>query len=354
MTHHFVGPLTAAIDVFYVEGLSQLGIPDANLRSDPSFTLANEENRPIYVPASTIDPATGAVSMNASRVHPEFGEVSVVRSFLKSRTRQATVGVSGETKRGLSLDASYTYTNARDQSLGFEGEGPDDNTFGNPNIPYWGRADEERRHLFEATATVPIRESVELAVVARLMSGAPFSARLATDVNGDGTRNDRSFVFDPYAVTTDSASAAVAAGMRQLLATGPATARECLPKQFGHPAERNACSGPWVPGLDLRLTMTPKVSFAQRLTLSATALNALVGIDELLHGRDNIHGWGQDASIDQRLLFVTGFDPATSSFRYRVNQHFGAASGALNPFRIPFILSLQARIALGGKSGRGK
>jgi hypothetical protein len=139
--------------------------------------------------------------------------------------------------------------------------------------------------------------------------------------------------------------------MKQLLATGPATARQCLPHQFGNPAERNGCSGPWVPGFDMKLTASPRVRFAQRLTLSLTAINTLVGVDELLHGRDNIRGWGQDASVDQRLLFVTGFDPGTQTFRYRVNQHFGAASGALNPFRIPFVLSLQARVALGGKGG---
>jgi hypothetical protein len=102
-------------------------------------------------------------------------------------------------------------------------------------------------------------------------------------------------------------------------------------------------------GLDLKFSYKPKVDFAHRLTLSLTALNTLVGLDELLHGTNGIHGWGQDASIDQRLLFVTGFDNATQTFKYQVNQHFGAASGALNPFRIPFALSLQARIDLGGK-----
>jgi hypothetical protein len=91
------------------------------------------------------------------------------------------------------------------------------------------------------------------------------------------------------------------------------------------------------------------VAFAQKLTVSLRALNALVGLDELMHGANSIHGWGQEASVDQRLLFVTGFDPASGTFRYRVNQHFGAASGALNPFRVPFVLSLQARMTLGGR-----
>ena len=346
-THHLVGPFNAALDLFYVSGVSQLGIPDVNLRPDPYFTLGNEADRPIYVPASSIDPMTGAVSINASRLNPAFGGVSEVRSFLRSRTRQATLSISGESANGFGVDASYTYTNSRDQSLGYEGEGPDDNAFGNPNVPVWGRADGERRHQAEASVTVPVRTWMELAVITRLVSGFPFSARLATDINGDGQRNDRAFVFDPAAPWTDTS---VATAMRQLLATGTSTARQCLPRQFGRPAQRNGCTGPWVPGLDLKLTTKPNWKFARRATLSLTALNTLVGLDELLHGASNIHGWGQDASVDQRLLFVTGFDPGSQTFKYRVNQHFGAASGALNPFRIPFVLSLQARLEWGGKS----
>jgi hypothetical protein len=348
-THRLIGPFTAALDLFYIEGVSQLGIPDLNLRPDPYFTLGNEAGRPIYVPASSIDPATGAVSINASRLHPEFGQVSEVRSFLRSRTRQATLSINGESGHGLGIDASYTYTSSRDQSLGYEGEGPDDNAFGNPNVPQWGRADEERRHQFEASVTVPVHEGVELALITRLVSGFPFSARLATDINGDGQRNDRAFVFDPSAPGTDSL---IAAGMKQLLSTGTSTARDCLPRQFGQPALRNGCTGPWVPGLDMKVSVKPKVGFAHRVTLSLTALNTLVGIDELLHGRNNIRGWGQDASVDQRLLFVTGFDQTTQTYEYRVNQHFGAASGALNPFRVPFVVSVQARVEWGqGGSG---
>jgi hypothetical protein len=345
VSHRLLGPFNAALDLFYVVGVSQLGIPDVNLDTTAKFTLTNEGGRPIYVPASTIDAATGAVSMNDSRLRPAFGQVSELSSFLRSRTRQATFSVSGE-HRAIGVDASYTYTNSRDQALGYEGEGPDDQAFGNPNTPLWGRADEERRHQFEASMIMSVHKSMDLALIGRLVSGAPFSARLATDINGDGQRNDRSFVFDPNSPLTDPD---VAAGMRQLLATGTSTARDCLPQQFGRPSERNSCDGPWVPGLDIKFTYTPKLQIARRTTLSLTALNTLVGIDELFHGRDNIRGWGQDATVDQRLLFVTGFNPASQTFTYRVNQHFGAAEGAWNPFRIPFVLSLQARVELGRK-----
>lgn len=348
-TRRLFGPIVAAVDLFYIRGFSQLGAPDLNLNTTPQFLLSNEANRPVYVPASTIDPATGTVSENNSRLHAGFGTVSELQSFLRSRATQATVALSGEMGGGKSLDASYTYSNVRDQALGFEGESADDVTGGNPNLPIWGRADEERRHQFEATMTMPVGKGFRFAVIGRLVSGFPFTPQVGNDINGDGVRNDKAFVFNPDA----TADTSIASGMRRLLETGPATARQCLPAQFGKLAERNGCTGPWVPGFDLKLSMTPGGAlFGGRLTLSASALNALVGIDELLHGEDHLRGWGQDASSDRRLLFVTGFDPASGEFRYRVNQHFGAASGALNPFRIPFVLGLQGRLAIGQLKGR--
>jgi hypothetical protein len=344
-SRRLIGPLTVAADAFYIRGVSQMGLPDLNLDTLPRFYLRAEGNRPVYVPASTIDPATGTVSLTASRVHPTFGPVTEVTSSLRSEARQLTMSLSGETERGVSIDASYTYSNVRDQALGFDGESADGITGSNPNRPEWGRADEERRHQLEAVVTLPVHRGIELAVIGRLMSGFPFTPGVGQDINGDGQRNDRAFVFDP-ATTSDTA---IAAGMRHLLAGGPATARTCLRSQVGQMAARNGCTGPWVPGLDLRMNVTPGGPLARRVMLSVTALNTLVGLDELLHGSTHLRGWGQDATVDRRLLFVTGFDPATQSFRYRVNQHFGAASGALNPFRIPFVLAVQARLTLGGR-----
>jgi Carboxypeptidase regulatory-like domain len=344
VTRGLFGPIIAAVDLFYIRGFSQLGAPDLNLNTTPQFLLANEANRPVYVPASTIDPATGTVSQDNSRLHAGFGTVSELQSFLRSRATQATIALSGEMGGGKSLDASYTYSNVRDQALGFEGESADDITGGNPNQPIWGRADDERRHQFEATMTMPLSKGFRVAFIGRLVSGFPFTPGVGNDINGDGVRNDKAFIFNPNA----TADTSIANGMRRLLETGPATARQCLPAQFGKLAERNGCTGPWVPGFDLKLSMTPDGAlFGGRLTLSASALNTLVGIDELLHGRDHLRGWGQDASSDRRLLFVTGFDPVSNEFKYRVNQHFGAASGALNPFRIPFILGVQGRLTLG-------
>jgi hypothetical protein len=85
----------------------------------------------------------------------------------------------------------------------------------------------------------------------------------------------------------------------------------------------------------------------RRLTLSLQLQNALVGIDQLLHGSDNMHGWGQPVIPDRTLLFVRGFDPATDRFRYQVNEHFGVANGRNSAYRIPFQIGLQGRLSVG-------
>jgi len=72
-----------------------------------------------------------------------------------------------------------------------------------------------------------------------------------------------------------------------------------------------------------------------------------ISLDALLHGMDQLHGWGQNSRDDDRLLFVEGFDPATGTYRYLVNQHFGASSLSQSPFRSPFRLQLKARYTLG-------
>jgi len=82
------------------------------------------------------------------------------------------------------------------------------------------------------------------------------------------------------------------------------------------------------------------------------ALNTLTGIDQLLHGSNNLHGWGQPSFPDRTLLYVRGFDPTTNTYQYQVNEHFGATNGTRNAFRVPFQIAIQGRLALGTDPAR--
>src|SRR5207237_10939018 len=118
-----VGTHTGSLDASYARGMGQYGFRDLNLVTTPAFTLANEGNRPVYVPADSIVSATGALSSTDSRLYPQFGQVLVIGSDLQSDTKQLTLGFGGFTGRGMSVQLASTYTGARDPSAFSSGRG---------------------------------------------------------------------------------------------------------------------------------------------------------------------------------------------------------------------------------------
>jgi hypothetical protein len=294
-----------------------------------------------------------------SRLYPQFGVVSQIESNLRSDTKQLTFGLTGVTTKGILLNASYTLTSSFDQSQGFsQGSaqgfgGTPGSTAGNPNISEWGRSDNARRHALLGTITYPIKPVLELTMIARATSGSFYSPLVSGDINGDGrSNNDRAFVFNP-ADAAMQGDTAVANGMTRLLAGTSQRARDCLLSQIGKVASRSSCSSPWSPSVDLQMNIRP-ASFGldRRLTISVIALNTLTGLDQLLHGSNNLRGWGQPSFPDRTLLYVRGFDPTTDTYKYQVNEHFGVANGTRNAFRVPFQIAIQGRLALGTDPAR--
>ena len=343
------GDYWVTIEGGYARGVNQYGLRDRNLSTTPQFTLADEAGRPVYVPLGSIVPATGAVASTASRRDPAFGHVLVLESGLQSVTKQLGVTLTGATRGGrATFRAGYTFTRARDQSSfsccaasrGFASP----TTAGDPNVLDWGTSTLERRHAFVGTVSVAMTRAFELDAIARLTSGVPFTPIAGSDINGDGARNDRAFVFDP----ATAADTAVAAAMRMLLARAPSSIAGCLRSQLGRIAARNSCTGPWQPSLDLQLNWRPQWPSAdRRLTLSLVTINLLGGLDEWLHGVSGLHGWGYAVAPDPVLLAVTGFDPASARFHYTVNGHFGSVASASGGVSVPLQIGLRGRYTLG-------
>ncbi len=343
-----LGDFSLTMDASYARGKSQYGFRDLNLVGAPGFTLSNEADRPVYVPADSIVPSTGAVSLTASRAHPEFGRVMLIRSDLESDTKQLTVALAGSTKRGATVRVSYTLTRSMDQSSfaccsaaqGFAAP----TTAGDPNVPEWATSDLERRHAVLTTLNFPVSDALEIGVIGRLLSGTPFTPLVGSDVNGDGARNDRAFLFDPVTAS----DTAVASGMRALLASASSGVRGCLERQLGRVAGRNSCTGPWQPSLDLQINWHPAWFGDDRpLTVSILTVNLLGGLDEWWHGAAHRLGWGYATTPDPVLLYVRGFDPATRAFRYTVNGRFGSVASAGGGIIVPFQIALQGRLTLG-------
>src|SRR3954470_7613324 len=167
---------------------------------------------------------------------------------------------------------------------------------------------------------------------------------IAGDINGDGYFNDRAFVFNP----SGTADTALATAMRSLLGTGASAAKDCLASQLGSLAGRATCQAPWVTTANLRINLNPqKIGLPKRANLVISFTNPLAIADLIMHGDGETRGWGQDIQPDQNLLFVRGFDPATKTFRYSVNDRFGSTKPSQSASRSAAFVSINLNYDIG-------
>ena len=330
----------AAVNGTYSLNLNQSGFVDLNLDPTPRFTLADEGGRPVFVDATSIVPATGAIAAHDGRRSPLFNHVTELRSDLSSVSRQLTVQLSPlASSTRYTWGVSYTLNSVRDRANGFA------STAGNPFAIDAARSAFDWRHQILFDVGYNAFDAVRLLWVQSFFSGVPFTPIVDGDVNGDGyALNDRAFVFDP-ARTADST---LAASMRSLLAGAPRGVRDCLGRQLDHLAARSSCEGPWSSAASLRIDFNPvKIRMPQRTSISFSVANPLAAADVLLHGESGLHGWGQGAVPDNRLLFVRGFDPQAQRFTYQVNQRFGSTAQAVSAARNPVTLTALVRVDVG-------
>jgi hypothetical protein len=352
----------ASIDGSFALGTNLYSVRDLNLDPTPRFSLTNEGGRPVFVAPGDIVPTTGAISLLSSRRYDQYAQVLDVTSGLRSRTAQLTLSLNGVTPNDIIWNLSYTLMRSVDQSSfynagggaggGFGGSAGGGfgapTTAGNPNDFPWARSDFERRHSIVGSTTWLVKPWIDITSVIRVTSGAPYTPRVGSDVNGDGARNDRAYIFDPNEASA-AGDTAVSNAMRRLLDDGPRNARDCLAKQLGTIAARNSCTGSWTPSLDLQANIRPNFggTLGRRLMISVSAINPLAGLDQLLHGANGLRGWGQPNRADPTLLYVRGFDPNAQRFIYQVNERFGDNPAARTAIRTPFQIALQARVQLG-------
>jgi hypothetical protein len=237
----------------------------------------------------------------------------------------------------------YTYADARTQSRGFDGA-----SAGDPRMLEWAPGAFTPRHqLTVQYARMFFGGSTGISAALKATSGFAYTPTVAGDINGDGFSNDRAFVFDPGAPTTD---AAVATGLNALLQNGPKSARDCLARQIGAIAARNGCVGPWYETMNAALSFNSIPRSNNRARILVNFANLTSAFDEILHGSNDLHGWGVIPLPDPTLYQVRGFDPTGQKFIYQVNPRFGSSSAATTTRRSPFRITFDVQVDLGRSS----
>ncbi|MCU0647976.1 MAG: carboxypeptidase-like regulatory domain-containing protein [Gemmatimonadaceae bacterium] len=323
-------------------GSYSLGLPstvDANFAGTPQGRLDFDGGRPLYVPFTAIDATSGAVSAAASRRSADFTRVGVLRSDLRGAAGQLTATVSTDIQadrweRWPFLSVSYTLQQARNQFRGFDGA-----AFGDPRAVEWAPALSDARHMLIGQVGFNRDRIGALTLALRAQSGLPFTPIVQGDIDGDGRSGDRAFIPD-----VGAGDVALSAQLAALRETGSVTARQCLRAYAGRVAARNGCRGPWT--LTNQLQWEPPLprAISRRAGVTLFFHNVLGGVDQLVHGRDGMRGWGSAPAIDPTLLVPRGFDAATRRFRYDVNPRFAETRPARTLTRDPFRVVLDVWI----------
>jgi hypothetical protein len=331
--------LLATVEGIYSHNVRQPGFVDLNVAPAVRFGLPDEGGRPVFVLPGSIVASTGAIATRDARRATAFDQVIEQRSDLSSTSRQFRLAVSpAGFSSSLTWNAAYVYARQSEQFRGFTSSG------GDPFAIARSPGDFDVRHQLTATVGYNAFDVVRVSGFLRVASGTPFTPLVSGDINGDGYANDRAFVFDA-ATGRDSA---VTQAMARLLAEAPSSVRTCVRAQQGTVAARNSCRGPWTANMHLTFGVNPtKVGLSERVAVTLDVANPLGAVDRMLHGQDELRGWGEPAMPDRVLLLVRGFDPAADRFVYAVNPRFGSVRPEFRSFRTPPSLAISVRVDVG-------
>jgi hypothetical protein len=333
------GRYTANVDLTYSRNLNQPGNYDLNFAGASKFNLASEGGRPVYVPVSSIDPASGLAAPRASRLHPEYNAVNEARSDLTSESKQLSIRLSPMTFNSkLGWNLGYVYADVREQYRGFQ------STTADPRAVAWSRSAAAAKHQLQYSLNYNFFDAVRVNWFGNVRAGTSYTPGVAGDVNGDGLYNDRAFIANP----ATAPDAALASAMQSLLNSSTGGAKRCLESQLGRLADRNSCQGPWTHTAFLSISFNPiKLHLPQRANIQFQVSNPIGAADLLVNGENNLKGWGQTVQPDATLLYVRGFNPATQRYTYEVNQRFGSTKPSQTSIRQPVTVTAMMRFDLG-------
>jgi hypothetical protein len=327
--------------------MNQQSTIDLNLNRTPHFVLATEAGRPVFAPQNAVVPSTGSISAGASRANPEFATVSSILSDLRNYRAEFQASISPPNplfNRRVTLGLTYAVNAGKSESRGNSRIG----TIGDPYVKQWVPISNPT-HTFRLTSAGRFW-GFNFGLNTQLYSGIPLTPLVSGDINGDGSNgNDRAFIPDP----ANMADTSLARQLTELIANAPGAARRCLTTQLGKMAGANSCRTPWQIRFDINASLTPPSgwSYSDRLRLTFNLSNAngalvrALGLENTPLGQSPL-----STNPNATLFYVTGFDPATNQFKYRVNQLFGQPSnyGSARRKFAPAQLQLGLEYGFGG------
>ncbi|MFD2571623.1 carboxypeptidase regulatory-like domain-containing protein [Spirosoma soli] len=347
-SHFFGDNVRLGANLLYTKTVNNYVYIDKNLVDQPAFTLSNEANRAVFVPANTIATNSGQTNNVLGRKTQAVGRTLMLTNGAKLQT--LTFVLDGEIRlpRDGSLAFSYTWNDARDNTS-YNGNVANTSTFrpvkSDPrNLDEINYSDNQFRHKLVAYGSTPAVAGIVLSVRFTGLGGTRYSLLVDGDINGDfvggpGNDNDLAFVFDP---NSPEVAQAVRTSMQKVLDNPLNRAANYIRSSIGKIADRNGGENPFSGTFDVRLSKTFKTYKTQKLELSVDVFNFANLLGQTLDGvvtkgaeASSGRNWGGNYNLgNQTLLTPSGFNPTTRQYVYRVNETVGTTQKNGTPYSV--------------------
>ena len=347
-SHFFGNTVRLGINALYTNTVNNYVYLDKNLVDQPYFTLSNEANRSVFVPANTIATASGQTNNVLGRKTQDVGRTLMLTNGAKLQTLSFVVDGEVRLPRNGSLSFSYTWNDAKDNTS-YNGNVANTSTFrpikSDPrSLDEINYSDNHFRHKLVAFGSTPSFGGVVLSVRFSGIGGTRYSMTVDGDINGDfvggpGTDNDLAFVFDP---NSTEVAAAVRTSMQKVLDNPDNRAAEFIRNSIGTISARNGGENPFAGTFDVRLSKTFRTYKTQKLELSVDVFNFANLLGQALDGvitkggdATSARNWGGNFNLGQQnLLTPSGFNATTRQYAYRVNESVGVTLKNGTPYSV--------------------
>lgn len=319
---------------------------DRNMVTEPFFRLANEGNRGVYVPLSTM-PANGAGDWLQGRISQRLGRVLELTSDGKVNNFAAVVDATYRYFRDGEFTASYTWNDTRDNTS-YNGNVANTATLVQPvaddprNLSRVTYSDNHFRHKVVVYGTLPTFWGVSVGVRYSGLGGTRYTLLSGANSNADfvSGQNDLAFIFDR---NSESVPANVRAGLQAILDNPNASQsiKDYINRYSGQIAERNGGINGFYGIFDIRASKRVRVYRNHTIEVSADIFNFANFLKK---------SWGTNRSLGSQALYALGipasgstpavspFDRTNARYVYRVNT-----AGVVTPSGDPFQVQLGIR-----------
>lgn len=329
-THYFSDRLRLGVSFYGSWTRHNYMYLDRNMVDKPYFTLANEANRGVFVPAESINTTNGATDWMQGRKTKDIGRVLELVS--NGRNNQYAFVIDGTYRyfKDGQISFSYTWNDTKD-NVSYNGNVANSATLFFPvksdprDLSRMDYSDNQFRHKVVVYGTAPTFWGITVGLRFSGIGGTRYSLAVNGNVNGDFVdTNDLAYVYNPNDASTPQY---LKDGINAILNNPDASSsvKKYIRKSFGKIADRNGGINGFYGTFDLHLGKRFKLYKTHHLDVSVDLFN----VANLLN-----KDWGAGQNLGKIYLYnIKGFDAQKKEYIYTVNTNAGVPAGNGNPYQ---------------------